>query len=56
LALKADPANCEALWGASKVELDAGALGEDAKRRLETYAKLCPRAAHAAEAARLSAR
>ena len=45
-ALKADPANCEALWGASKVEMDAGALGEDAKRRLETYAKLCPRAAH----------
>ncbi len=53
-ALKADPANCEALWGASKVELDAGALGEDAKRRLETYAKLCPRAAHASEAARLA--
>ena len=51
-ALDADPANCEALWGASRIELDAGALGEDGRRRLDTYAKLCPRAAHAAEAAR----
>jgi Tfp pilus assembly protein PilF len=53
-ALKADPANCEALWGASKIEIDAGALSEDAKRRLDAYAKLCPRAAHAPEAARLA--
>jgi tetratricopeptide (TPR) repeat protein len=52
-ALDKDPASCEALWGASKVELDTGALGEDGRRRLETYAKLCPRAAHAAEAARV---
>jgi tetratricopeptide (TPR) repeat protein len=54
-ALKADPASCEALWGASKIEIDAGAIGEEGRRRLETYAKLCPRAAHAAEAARLAA-
>jgi tetratricopeptide (TPR) repeat protein len=50
-ALEADPANCEALWGASKLELDAGALGEEGRRRLDAYAKLCPRGAHAAEAA-----
>jgi Tfp pilus assembly protein PilF len=53
-ALEADPANCEALWGASKIELDAGALGDDGKRRLDAYAKLCPRGPHAAEAARLA--
>ena len=52
--LEADPASCEALWGASKLELDAGALGDEGKRRLDAYAKLCPRGAHAAEAARLS--
>jgi hypothetical protein len=52
-ALESDPANCEALWGSSKIELDTGKLGEDGRRRLATYAKLCPRAAHAGEAARV---
>jgi tetratricopeptide (TPR) repeat protein len=55
-ALEKDPASCDALWGASKVEVDQGSLGADGRRRLETYARLCPRGAHAAEAARLSAR
>jgi tetratricopeptide (TPR) repeat protein len=53
-ALEKDPASCEALWGAAKVDLDLGRLGEDGKRRLETYARLCPREPHAAEAARLA--
>jgi tetratricopeptide (TPR) repeat protein len=53
-ALEKDPASCEALWGAAKVDVDGGRLGEDAKRRLDTYAKLCPREPHAAEAARLA--
>jgi hypothetical protein len=53
-ALEADPASCEALWGASKIEIDAGGLSEEGRRRLEGYARLCPRGAHAAEAARLS--
>ncbi len=53
-ALEKDPASCEALWGASKVDLDAGGIGDDGKRRLEVYARLCPRGAHAAEAARLA--
>jgi tetratricopeptide (TPR) repeat protein len=53
-ALEADPASCEALWGASKIELDAGGLSEEGRRRLDTYARLCPRGAHAVEAARLA--
>jgi tetratricopeptide (TPR) repeat protein len=53
-ALESDPANCDALWGASKLDVDAGTLGEEGRRRLDTYAKLCPRGAHAAEAGRLA--
>jgi tetratricopeptide (TPR) repeat protein len=52
-ALDKDPASCEALWGASKIELDQGGLGDEGRRRLEAYARLCPRGAHAAEAARV---
>jgi tetratricopeptide (TPR) repeat protein len=51
-ALEKDPASCDALWGASKIELDQGSLGEDGRRRLESYVRVCPRASHAAEAAR----
>jgi cellulose synthase operon protein C len=54
-ALEKDPASCEALWGAGKLEYDAQKLTPDARQRLETYAKLCPRAPHAAEAARILA-
>jgi Tfp pilus assembly protein PilF len=53
-ALEKDPASCEALWGASKIEVDQGRLSDDGRRRLETYARLCPREPHAAEAARLA--
>jgi tetratricopeptide (TPR) repeat protein len=53
-ALEKDPASCEALWGASKIEVDAGRLGEDGRRRLDAYARLCPRATHAADAAKLA--
>jgi tetratricopeptide (TPR) repeat protein len=53
-ALERDPASCEALWGAGKLEADSGRLGEAGKQRLEAYAKLCPRGANAAEAARLA--
>jgi tetratricopeptide (TPR) repeat protein len=53
-ALEKDPASCDALWGAAKIEIDQGSLGEDGRRRLDTYARLCPRAPHAAEAARLA--
>ncbi len=55
-ALEKDPASCEALWGASKIEVDQGRLSEDGKRRLEAYTRLCPREPHAAEAARLAGR
>ncbi len=51
-ALDKDPASCEALWGASKVELEGSGLGEDGRRRLDAYVRICPRGAHAAEAAR----
>ena len=34
--------------------LDQGRLAEDGKRRLEMYARVCPREPHAAEAARLA--
>jgi tetratricopeptide (TPR) repeat protein len=53
-ALEKDPASCEALWGAAKLDADAGKLADDGRRRLDTYARLCPRAPHAAEAARLA--
>jgi tetratricopeptide (TPR) repeat protein len=53
-ALEKDPASCEALWGASRVEVDQGSLGEDGRRRLEGYARMCPRGPHAADAARLA--
>jgi tetratricopeptide (TPR) repeat protein len=53
-ALQRDPASCEALWGAGKLAVDGGKASEDARRRLETYAKVCPRGAHAQEAARLA--
>jgi tetratricopeptide (TPR) repeat protein len=55
-ALKADPVNCDALWGASKIEADQGRLGEEGKRRLDAFAKLCARDPRAAEAARLAAK
>ena len=55
-ALEKDPASCDALWGAAKIELDQGSLGEDGRRRLDTYARVCPRAPHAAEAAKLAGR
>ncbi len=54
-AVEKDPASCEALWGASKAEMDLGKLSEDGRRRLDAYTRLCPRAEHAAEAARLAA-
>ncbi len=54
-ALKRDPANCDGLWGAAKLQLDAGQFDEAARGRMDTYAKSCPRAAHAAEATRLTA-
>ncbi len=54
-ALQRDPASCEALWGAGKAEVEAKRLTEQAKQRLEAYTKLCPRSAHAEEAARLAA-
>src|SRR6266568_3596795 len=52
-ALKADPVNCDALFGASKIDVDQHKLGDDGKRRLETFMKLCGRDPRAAEAARL---
>ena len=53
-ALEKDAANCDALWGAAKVGIDQGALGEDGRRWLESYTRVCPRGAHAAEAAKLA--
>ncbi len=53
-ALEKDPASCDALWGAAKIEADQGRLSEDAKRRLESYTRLCAREPHAVEAARLT--
>ena len=53
-ALEKDPASCDALWGAAKIDADQGRLGEDGKRRLEAYTRVCPRESHAAEAARLA--
>jgi len=53
-ALQRDPASCDALWGAGRLGAEAGKATEDARRRLEAYAKLCPRGAHAQEAARLA--
>jgi cellulose synthase operon protein C len=55
-ALEKDPASCEALWGAGKLEYDARRLSDDAKARLDVYVKVCPRATHAPEAARLLGR
>jgi tetratricopeptide (TPR) repeat protein len=53
-ALKRDPVNCDALWGAAKLQLDADKqLDETGRGRMDSYAKSCPRAPHAAEAARL---
>jgi tetratricopeptide (TPR) repeat protein len=54
-ALKRDPANCAALWGAAKLQVDGGQVDETARGRLDAYAKSCPRAAHAAEAEKLAA-
>jgi tetratricopeptide (TPR) repeat protein len=53
-ALDKDPASCAALWGASRIEVDQGRVSDDTRRRLESYARLCPREPHAAEAARLA--
>jgi tetratricopeptide (TPR) repeat protein len=55
-ALERDPASCEALWGASRVELDMGRLSDEGRRRLESYLRVCPRAPHVAEAAKLVGR
>jgi cellulose synthase operon protein C len=52
-ALERDPASCEALWGSAKLELDSGGLGEEGRRRLENYTRLCPRGAHVGEASRI---
>ena len=55
-ALEKDPASCEALWGAAKIEVDQKALGQEGRKRLDAYARLCPRGPHAAEVAKLSGR
>jgi cellulose synthase operon protein C len=56
-ALGRDPASCEALWGAGKLEQEgAGRLTEKARDRLTSFSRLCPRSANAAEAARLVGR
>jgi len=52
-ALEKDPASCEALWGAGKVEFDLSRLTEGARRRLEAYLKVCPGASHQAEAEKI---
>jgi tetratricopeptide (TPR) repeat protein len=52
-ALERDPASCEALWGAGKLEADVQRT-DRAKQRLGAYARLCPRGAHAGEASQLS--
>jgi tetratricopeptide (TPR) repeat protein len=52
-ALQADPASCDALWGAASGELETGKRGDKARQRLEAYGRLCPRGVHAAEAARM---
>ncbi|WP_041448128.1 tetratricopeptide repeat protein [Anaeromyxobacter sp. Fw109-5] len=52
-ALERDPASCEALWGAGKLEADVQRT-DRAKQRLGAYAKLCPRGPHASEAAQLA--
>ena len=55
-ALKRDPVNCDALWGAARLQLDADKKVDEASRgRLDAYAKSCPRAPHAAEAEKLAA-
>jgi tetratricopeptide (TPR) repeat protein len=54
-ALKADPANCDALFGASRIEAEQGRLGEEGKRRLEAFTRLCSRDPRVAEAGRLGA-
>jgi hypothetical protein len=54
-ALERDPASCDALWGAAKLEHDAAKLTDRVRQRLDAYVKVCPRGAHAAEAARLVA-
>ena len=46
--------NCDALYGASKIDADQGKLGEEGKRRFEAFARLCGRDSRAAEAARLA--
>jgi tetratricopeptide (TPR) repeat protein len=53
-ALERDPASCDALWGAGKLEHEARGASEAAKARLGAYVKLCPRGPHAAEAAALA--
>jgi tetratricopeptide (TPR) repeat protein len=52
-ALQRDPASCEALWGAVRVEREGGNLGADGRQRLQAYSRLCPRARNADEAKRL---
>lgn len=53
-ALKRDPANCSALWGAAKLAAHAGQLDDTARSRFDAYARSCPRGPHAAEARKLA--
>ena len=41
--MKRDPANCDALWGAAKLKLDADKqLDETSRGRMDAYARSCP--------------
>jgi tetratricopeptide (TPR) repeat protein len=51
-ALDANPKSCPALWGYGKLSLDRK-QAEDAKKNLTSYAQLCARGPHAADATRL---
>jgi cellulose synthase operon protein C len=52
-ALELDPYSCDALWGLGKLEWDAARGAGRGGELLARYARDCPRAAHAAEAAKL---
>ncbi|HUL60359.1 MAG TPA: tetratricopeptide repeat protein [Anaeromyxobacteraceae bacterium] len=54
-ALQRDPASCDALWGAGKLGMELRRSTDQARQRLEGYARVCPRAGHAEEASRLAA-
>jgi cellulose synthase operon protein C len=53
-ALELDPYSCDALWGLGKLEWDAAKGAGRGGELLARYARDCPRAAHASEAARLA--